>query len=194
MPPLQLGRTMFEVIDKASEKIGNIVMTICAYAVLVTMAAIVLQVMASRFGITTILNLPGDWMLFGSAITLNSLTDFQWHMLSFIALIPSGIVLLRGEHVRVDFAYGNFGTRGKAVVDLIGHVMFALPFILVVVPDAVDIAATAFERGEKSANGGLVDRFLVRAVLPVGLMLLLTAIAFETWEILKKWKAPEHGT
>lgn len=178
---------MFDVVDRFATHAGRVVMKICGAAVILMMVAIVVQVVASRLGVTTVLDMPGDWPLFGRAITLNSLTDLQWYLLSAIALLPAGIVWLRGVHVRVDFAYSQFGPRGKAVVDLTGLVVFALPFLVMVLPEAWSATVTSFSRGEASPNGGLGDRFLPRGTMPIGLGLLLAALLFEAWLLIRAW-------
>lgn len=179
---------MFDRIDRLASLAGWVVMKLGAVAVLVMMAAIILQVIASRAGVTTVIELEGTWPVFGEAVTLNSLTDLQWYLLALIALIPAGVVWLRGVHVRVDFAYTQLGPRGKTVVDLIGLVVFAAPFLIYMIPDAWDLATKAFERGEGSPNGGLQDRYLPRAAIPVGFVLLAIAILYEAVRLLRGWR------
>lgn len=162
-------------------------MKIGALAIILMMIAILVQVGASRAGVTTIYDIGGEWPLFGTAITLNSLTDLQWYLLALAALIPAGVVWTRNGHVRVDFAYSRMGRRGKAVIDITGHLVFALPFLFFMIPDAWELALRAFERGEASPNGGLVDRYLPRMAIPLCLAFLLVAIAWETWRAVRDW-------
>ena len=104
-----------------------------------------------------------------------------------VALLPAGIVWLRDRHVRVDFAYCRFGLHGKAAVDLGGLIVFALPFLVLIIPYAWEATLQSLARGEKSPNGGLIDRYLVRSMLPIGLGLLLLAMLFEAWQLLRNW-------
>ncbi len=165
--------------------LGRALMNVCALAVLLMMFAIVAQVVASRIGVTTVIDLGRDLPLFGTAITLNSLTDLQWYLLAMIALLPAGLVWLRDGHVRVDFIYSRLGKRQQALIDILCLLIFTLPFLLMIIPDSWEIMQQAFARGEKSTNGGLTDRYLARAVLPVGLSLLLFASLREAWRILR---------
>jgi len=176
---------MFKRLESFATRAGSLLMTLCAIGVLIMMIAVVIQVMASRLGVTVVFTLPGKWPLLGDEITLNSLTDLQWHLLAAVALLPVGVIWLRDAHVRVDFAYSSFRPSMQAALNLLGHAIFALPFLLLVIPDAWDITLKAFERGERSFNGGLIDRYLVRAVLPIGLTLLLMAVVFETWQLVR---------
>lgn len=178
---------MSDALDRMTTLVSRVVMRMGAIAVICMMVAILVQVAASRAGVTTVIELPKEWPLFGAAITLNSLTDLQWYLLSLVALIPSGVIWLRNEHVRVDFAYSAMGKRGRSLIDLLGHTIFALPFLLYMIPDAWELAVKSFDRGESSANGGLTDRYLPRGALPVCFVLLLLAIALESWRSLRAW-------
>ena len=178
---------MLERLGHITARLGKILLTLCAIAILAMMIAVVIQVIASRVGVTTIVAFDASWPLFGNAITLNSLSDFQWYLLAAVALLPAGIVWLRDRHVRVDFAYCRFGLRGKAAVDLCGLIVFALPFLVLIIPYAWEATLQSLARGEKSPNGGLIDRYLVRSMLPIGLGLLLLAMLFEAWQLLRNW-------
>ena len=178
---------MLDRLDHITTRFGRILLNLCAIAIFAMMIAVVIQVIASRMGLTTIMAFDSSWPLFGNAITLNSLSDFQWYLLAVVALLPAGIVWLRDRHVRVDFAYCRFGLHGKAAVDLGGLIVFALPFLVLIIPYAWEATLQSLARGEKSPNGGLIDRYLVRSMLPIGLGLLLLAMLFEAWQLLRNW-------
>ena len=63
-----------------------------AVLVLILMVAIGIQVFASRFDLNPLLEFSEKLPLVGRALTLNSLLDFQWHLLCIIGLLPAGIV------------------------------------------------------------------------------------------------------
>lgn len=178
---------MFDLIDRIATTMGRVLMRLGATAIVIMMIAIVVQVLASRMGVTVVVTMNGNGPLFGSTVTLNSLADLQWYLLALVALLPAGVIWLRDAHVRVDFLYSAFGARGRSVVNLVGHLVFALPFLIFMIPDAWELGARAFARGEGSPNGGLGARFLPRGAMAIGFALLLAAILFETWRILKHW-------
>ena len=175
------------MMERITAQFERTLLNLCASAILAMMIAVVVQVVASRAGLTTIVAFDSSWPLFGNAITLNSLSDFQWYLLAAVALLPAGIVWMRDRHVRVDFAYCRFEARGKAAVDLGGLIIFALPFLVLIIPYAWEATLQSLARGEKSPNGGLIDRYLVRSILPIGLGLLLLAMVFEAWQLLRNW-------
>ena len=174
------------ILSRPFKKLSDSVMNVLSCGVILLMFAIVAQVIASRLGVTTIVDLPARWPLFGDAITLNSLADLQGYLMATIALLPAAFVWVNDGHVRVDFAHQYLGERGKAAVEITGHTMFAIPFLLMCIPDAFELALKAFERGEKSANGGLWDRHVIRFMMPVGLSLVLITITLEIWPLVRR--------
>lgn len=122
-----------------------------------------------------------DWgmriPLLGTGLTLNSLNELQWHMLAVITMLALPYALAQNRHVRVDMLHAGFSLRGKVLVDLLGDLFLLLPFCIVIGYLSINFAAFAFKTGEQSTYGGLIDRWLVKSVLPIGLgLLLLTGI------------------
>lgn len=163
-------------------------LTLLAVAVIVLMGAIVLQVVCSTLDINPLAVFPGELPLVGKAVTLNSLLDFQWHLLVIVGLLPAGIVWLQGTHVRVDFLYNPLSPRWKARIDLTGNLVFALPFFVLMLPAAVKFMLRAWGSDEASRNGGLNDLWLIKSVLPLGLLLLALAVFLETLRLLRTAK------
>ncbi len=54
------------------------------------------------------------------------------YMNSLMFLGAAGFVLLKDEHVRVDIFYRDKSERTKSIVDLLGHVLLLLPFMVFV--------------------------------------------------------------
>lgn len=151
-----------------------------AIALVLLMLAIVAQVLLSALDINPVLTFSKRLPLLGDAITLNSLLDFQWHLLVIVGLVPAGLVWLRNGHIRVDFLYsGQPGSR-KRLIDLAGNILFAVPFFGLMIPAAWSFMERAWRSGEGSRNGGLNDLWLIKAVLPLGISLLALAVLIET--------------
>lgn len=151
-----------------------------AIGVVALMGAIVLQVVCSALDLNPIAVLSVELPLVGKTITLNSLLDFQWHLLVIVGLLPAGIVWLAGMHVRVDFLYNSLSSPWKARIDLVGNLLFAAPFFIFMIPAAVNFMQRAWTSGEGARNGGLNDLWLIKSVLPIGLLLLAFAVLIET--------------
>jgi TRAP-type mannitol/chloroaromatic compound transport system permease small subunit len=55
---------------------------------------------------------------------------------------------------------------------VLGDVFLLLPFCAIIFWLSLGFVDMAFRSGEKSDYGGLTDRYLVKAVIPIGLALL----------------------
>lgn len=144
--------------------------------VVLMMTAIVAQVVLGFFGVNPVATFSRAWPLVGDRLTLNSFLDLQWHLLAAIALLPAWLVWIRDRHVRVDVLQARFGPRSKAGVELAGHVLLTLPFLVMALPASWTFTLRAVATGETSRDGGLVDRFLVKGMIPLGLGLLLAVV------------------
>ncbi|WP_029065883.1 TRAP transporter small permease subunit [Labrenzia sp. DG1229] len=158
---------------------------ILAAGVVVLMGAIVLQVVCSALDINPLASFQVNFPLLGKAITLNSLLDFQWHILVIIGLVPAGLVWLQGTHVRVDFLYNPMSPYWKARIDLTGNLLFAAPFLCLMLPASTRFMLRAWSSDEASRNGGLNDLWLIKSVLPFGLLLLTLAVLVESVRLLR---------
>ena len=157
-----------------------------AGCVVIMMLAIVVQVFCSTFDLNPVAVFDRAYFVVGSAITLNTLLDFQWHLLVAIGLLPAGFVWLRDRHVRVDFLYSSFSEKTKGRVDLCGNLVFGAPFLVMIIPATWDFAGRAFRSGERGTNGGLADLWVVKGILFVGFCLLALAVLVESYKLVRR--------
>jgi len=180
---------VFMIHDNRNQsRLEKTAMPLLAILLIILMCSIVTQVVCSALDINPLLQFQSGLPLFGKAISLNSLLDLQWHLLLILGLIPIGIVWSMDRHVRVDFIYQRFGSKGKRNVDLIGNLFFAFPFLLLAIPAAWSFFMRAWSSDEGSANGGLNDLWLIKALIPLGMVVLTIAILFECLRLLKASK------
>lgn len=163
-------------------------LSLLAVALILLMGTIVLQVLFSATDVNPVATFSQALTLVGTAVTLNSLLDFQWHLLVVVGLIPAGLVWLMDAHVRVDFLYQNRTPRTQARINLLGNLLFAGPFFALVLPASWDFMLRAWTSDEGSRNGGLNDLWLIKAVLPLGLALFALAVLVETLRLVRAVK------
>lgn len=163
----------------------NRVQTMFGWCVVILMLAIVLQVLCSFFDINPIASFVTELWWFGKAITLNSLLDFQWHILVMVALLPAGLVWYMDGHVRVDFFYSSCGLRQKGYIDLFGNIIFAFPFLFFGIPAAWNFAMRAWISDQGSNNDGLNDLYFIKFVLVSGLAVLAIVLILDTIRLIK---------
>lgn len=98
--------------------------------------------------------------------------ELEWHLLSPLVLFGVPYALMKGEHVRVDVVFSRLSRRQQAAVELAGAVLTVAVSVLVVWL-SVKYVMQAYEIDERSADpGGLTHRWLLKAVIPAGFVLL----------------------
>lgn len=104
--------------------------------------------------------------------------DLEWHMFALIFLLGASYTLKADKHVRVDVFYDRWSDRTKAIIDLMGHVLFLIPWCLVVIYTSYRYAINSWTYREGAADpGGLPMRYIIKFAIVVGfVMLLLQAI------------------
>ena len=94
----------------------------------------------------------------------------------------------RGGHVRVDIFYRGFSPRRKALVDLIGGLVFLLPVSLLIFVFSWDYVAASWAIGETSEErSGIQGIYLLKTLLllmPATLMLQGLAEILRSWMVL----------
>ena len=105
--------------------------------------------------------------------------ELQWHLYAIGFLIGFSYCLEADDHVRVDLLHEKMGVRTQAWVELMGLLLFLIPFVTLVTYYAIPFAAHSFALNETSdAPGGLPARWAIKSMLPFGFILLgLSAIA-----------------
>lgn len=118
-----------------------------------------------------------------------SLQELEWHLMSPIALVGMAYALRHDDHVRVDLFYDRYRPRFKALVDLLSAGVTVLICVAVIKLSA-GFVLQSWTEGEISPDpGGLPYRWLLKAFIPLGFVLLAiqaTAIALRRWALLRK--------
>jgi TRAP-type mannitol/chloroaromatic compound transport system permease small subunit len=75
-------------------------------------------------------------------------------MHSAVFMLAAAYTLNRGEHVRVDIFYRGLDARRKALVDILGTLLFLLPMMVFLIVSSLDYAMDSWSRGEGSREAG----------------------------------------
>ena len=102
----------------------------------------------------------------------NAYLEIQWYLFAAIFLLAAGYTLLRREHVRIDIILTRFSKRTQIIVEILGMLLFLLPFCWVVIDLVLPLVVRAYESGEMSSNAGGLIRWPVYALVPIGFVLL----------------------
>lgn len=165
---------------------------------LVPLALLVIgTVVGSLMQVGTIVDWGVDLPILGTGLTINSLNEMQWHLLAVVTMLALPYALVENRHVRVDMIYAGLSPRRRTIVDLAGDLLFLAPFCIVIGYLSIQFVTFAYNTGEQSTYGGLVDRWIVKAFLPLGLALLLLTcvgrILIHLGALLSREQEPRHG-
>jgi TRAP-type mannitol/chloroaromatic compound transport system permease small subunit len=101
------------------------------------------------------------------------LQEMEWHLLSVIILLGISFTLMEEGHVRVDVVYDRLGHKKRAVINIIGTIMFTMTFSLLIATGSLDFVIESFTSGETSNDpGGLPYRWIVKSLIPFSFFLL----------------------
>ena len=106
--------------------------------------------------------------------------EMEWHLFSVIILLGISYTLKEDGHVRVDLIYDTLTDKKKAMINMVGVVLFILPISLLIGVGSIDYVVEAFQSGEQSGDpGGLTNRWIVKSLIPLSFFLLIiTSIGF----------------
>jgi TRAP-type mannitol/chloroaromatic compound transport system permease small subunit len=102
------------------------------------------------------------------------MSELEWHIFAFIFLMGAGYTLLHEGHVRVDIFYSLMDLKKKALVNFLGVLVFLVPSCVMVLATTIPWVIVSYQIGEVSIDpGGIPARFMIKAALPLGYILML---------------------
>ncbi len=105
-----------------------------------------------------------------------ALQELEWHLFALIFLLGGAYTLKHDDHVRVDviFSSKRLNDRQRALINIIGMLLFLTPFCLLILITAWPFVQNSFWYQEGSPDpGGLPYRFLIKSSILIGFGLLL---------------------
>jgi TRAP-type mannitol/chloroaromatic compound transport system permease small subunit len=114
--------------------------------------------------------------------------ELEWHLLAPLILFAIAWAMQKGEHVRVDVAYAHFSARNKALVNIVSAVL-CLAIAVLVVYLSLKYVQQSYVIDEKSADpGGLSHRWVLKALIPLGFVLLCLQSVAEIVKGVIAWR------
>lgn len=100
--------------------------------------------------------------------------EMEWHLFALIFLLGAGYAFKHDRHVRVDLFYSRFSKKDQAMVNLVGGLIFLVPWCLLIIYSAWGYALQAYRIGEGSPDpGGLPALYVIKFSIVIGVFLLL---------------------
>jgi TRAP-type mannitol/chloroaromatic compound transport system permease small subunit len=144
-------------IDRLNERIGAVVSWLVLLMVLVGAYNAVARYLGRSLGVS---------------LSSNAYIELQWYAFSLVFLLGAAYTLRHGGHVRVDVLYGRLSPRGKAWTDLVGTVVFLLPFCAFAIWISWPSIRNSWAVLEGSPDPGGLPRYPLKSMIPVAFVLL----------------------
>jgi TRAP-type mannitol/chloroaromatic compound transport system permease small subunit len=109
----------------------------------------------------------------GIQLTSNALLEAQWYLFSMVFLLGAAYALRQDAHVRVDVIYDRLGARGRAWINLLGTVLFLLPFSVFMLLVCWGPVANSWAAREVSSDPGGLPRYPIKTLIPLAFALLI---------------------
>jgi len=105
-------------------------------------------------------------------LSSNALIETQWYMFSLVFLLAGAWTLREDGHVRVDVFYGRLSLRGRAWVDLLGTLLFLLPFCACAIWFSLPLVENSWGVREVSPDPGGLPRYPLKTFVPLAFLLV----------------------
>jgi TRAP-type mannitol/chloroaromatic compound transport system permease small subunit len=153
-----IGKPMAALVDGLNNKIGAGIRWLALLMVLVGAGTALLRYFARGF----------EWSL-----NLTPPTEVQWYLFSLIFLLGAAYGLNQNVHVRVDVLYERLSKKARAVIDLIGTLIFLIPFSIVMLYVSWPAVFSSFSIREVSPDPGGLPRWPIKIVILLSFVLLV---------------------
>ena len=109
-----------------------------------------------------------------------AMQEMEWHLFGVMILFGMSYALREEAHVRVDFLYNRFSPKTKALINIIGTLLFIIPLSIFIIYGSYDFVMDSYTTNEISEDpGGLTHRWIIKAMIPTSFIyLIITAIGY----------------
>lgn len=145
-------------IDRTNERIGRVVYWLTLLMVLVGAYNAIVRYL-DRFT--------------GLGLSSNTYIELQWYMYSVVFLLGAAYTLKHNAHVRVDVLFTRLKPRGRAWINLLGTLLFLIPFCILVLWTSWPTVSNSWIVREVSPDPGGLPRYPIKAVIPLAFLLLM---------------------
>ncbi|MBM3406617.1 MAG: TRAP transporter small permease subunit [Betaproteobacteria bacterium] len=136
-----------------------------AWAFIACIVTIAFDVVTRKFGF----QLPG----LGST----RLQELEWHLHGVLFCTWLGYAYIRNAHVRIDVFTSHLAERKKLWLELVGCLLFAIPYLWVATPYSYDFFMVSLMQNESSdAPTGLPYRWVVKFFLFIAFVTISAAV------------------
>lgn len=104
------------------------------------------------------------------------LQELEWHLHTVLFALCLGYAYMADGHVRIDLVRERLPERVRWWIEVIGVVFFLLPVCVLIGWFSVDFTISSLQQHEISNSAtGLTHRWIIKAFIPLGFLLLIFA-------------------
>ena len=105
-------------------------------------------------------------------VSSNAWLELQWYLYGGAFLLAAANTLRHNEHIRIDILYGALKRRTQHWIDLLGHIFFLMPFVVLMDIYLLPWTLKSIRDGEMSSSAGGLILWPAKALILGGFMLL----------------------
>lgn len=157
-PVFKTARLLARWIDRFTESLGQL-----------TAWLVIIMVLVGSW------NVVGRYIgrIVGQNLTSNTLLELQWYLFALVFMLGAAYTLKQNGHVRVDLLYKDWSPRRKAWVNLLGCLLFLIPFSGLVIYFSWGWTINSWTVFENSPNVGGLPRYPIKSLIIVSFILLI---------------------
>jgi len=98
----------------------------------------------------------------------NSWLELQWYLFGAAFLGAAAYTLKQNEHIRIDIIYGALSRKVQHLIDLLGHLFFLMPFVVLMLIKLTPFVMLSVRSCEMSTNAGGLILWPAKMLLLIG--------------------------
>lgn len=106
-------------------------------------------------------------------VSSNAWLELQWMLFGAVFLLCASWTLQVKEHIRIDIVNNLLPKRVQQWIDLLGHLLFLLPFCALMVYHSWPFFMRSYEINEQSLSAGGLAQWPAKGLVVVGFVMLL---------------------
>ena len=175
---MQTLRTLAGAVDRLNQRLGSVLRWLALLMLLMGAYNAVARYLTRYAGVS---------------LSSNALNEAQWYLFSVIFLLGAAYGLKVDAHVRVDVLYGRVSERARGWIDLLGTVLFLIPFTLVMLWVSYPTVRNSWVIREVSPDPGGLPRYPIKALILVSFALLLLQGLSQTVKAVDRIRGADGG-
>jgi TRAP-type mannitol/chloroaromatic compound transport system permease small subunit len=106
------------------------------------------------------------------SVSSNAWLELQWMLFGAVFLLCASWTLQVKEHIRIDIVNSMLPKRVRQWIELLGHVLFLMPFALLIVYHSVPFFLRSYAINEQSLSAGGLPQWPAKGLVVIGFVML----------------------